>query len=155
VACALVCIHAKGFVHKDVKPDNVVVSAGGVARLCDMGVLTPVSEQSRCAPVLWSAPELLDDSLRYSEKVDIYSFGLLTNYLFSGLMHTKTKDGRVILPAPEFFSRLVHECLSEPPERRPSAEDILRFLRRFKQLVLEEVLEEEGLGEAGLRELDF
>jgi len=45
-ANALAHAHANGFVHRDVKPANIILAPGGVAKLCDLGLAKEVDEAS-------------------------------------------------------------------------------------------------------------
>lgn len=73
----LAVMHSHGLVHRDVKPDNVVVSAGRAA-LCDLGVSMPVNApDDDCAAGTRSylAPELLagGQDVRANCRTDVFS----------------------------------------------------------------------------------
>ena len=46
MASGLQHAHARGLVHRDVKPDNIMIAQGGVAKLCDLGLAKDVSRGS-------------------------------------------------------------------------------------------------------------
>jgi serine/threonine protein kinase len=129
VAKGLYQFHSKGFVHKDIKPDNILLDGEG-ARLSDLGLSAPCAEQARLAHTLWAAPELLGKGA-YTTKVDIFAYGLLVNFVFSGAEHARDSQGRVTLRDSPYFSELVQLCISEQAAR-PTASEICHFFNNFK-----------------------
>jgi serine/threonine protein kinase len=88
---ALNKLHNKKFVHKDIKPDNLFIDSGNILIVGDMGLCGPYSEQSHKGPRYWSAPEVLMGEI-YKTPVDIFSFGLILSYMFSGKVHLRKRD---------------------------------------------------------------
>jgi serine/threonine protein kinase len=79
VAEALDFAHAQGIVHRDVKPDNVLISAGGVAKLTDFGLVKDMEtgpSLTATATVLgtphFMAPEQFDDAKTVDRRSDVY-----------------------------------------------------------------------------------
>ncbi|KAI0183391.1 kinase-like domain-containing protein [Xylaria flabelliformis] len=98
IALGLHAIHEAGFIHGDLKPDNVIILAHDdpnrqlVAKILDFGGSSKRSHGKASAPAhttkLWSAPEVLNcDSDVDWEKADVYSFGLIFASLWARLQH--------------------------------------------------------------------
>jgi hypothetical protein len=79
---ALAYIHAVGVLHRDVKPQNVLIGEDGRARLTDFGIAQPEDATSltQTGEVLgtarYIAPEVMNGE-RASERSDLYSLGVL------------------------------------------------------------------------------
>lgn len=91
-------IHSKKLIHRDIKPDNVMIEPGNKPRLIDFGVSKIASKTSTFTKVQmgttpYMAPEMFDvDEESVSEKPvpvstysDIWSFGCMISEVFSGI----------------------------------------------------------------------
>lgn len=78
--------HDMGVVHRDIKPENILLTASGKIKLADFGLAMRISEGQNLTGLAGSpayvAPEVLLG--RYSEKVDIWSAGVLLHALLVG-----------------------------------------------------------------------
>ncbi len=82
IANALHQIHQLKLVHRDVKPDNILVTTGGVAKLTDLGLVKILDEDidltrpnSGLGTPNFMAPEQFDNSKHADARYDIYSLG--------------------------------------------------------------------------------
>jgi serine/threonine protein kinase len=82
-------IHSESFVHRDLKPGNLLIDERGRCRIGDWGSskfivngVTPWTGGIR-GSVQYAAPELYDDP-PYSEKIDVFAFGLILYELVVG-----------------------------------------------------------------------
>jgi serine/threonine-protein kinase len=123
VARALDHAHKNGLVHGDVKPDNVIVTRDGVAKLTDLGVarLTAKSGTGEdtahvASPDYWS-PEQGRGKADVGPAADLYGLG-------ATLFHMLT--GEVPFPAESREATLARLLTEPPPSPRARVPDLLK-----------------------------
>jgi serine/threonine protein kinase len=91
VALALDWLHDQGIVHRDVKPDNIIVSPDGLAKLTDLGLVKErLFDQSltRTGSALgtpnFMAPEQFRDAKNVDRRCDVYSLGATFYQMVTG-----------------------------------------------------------------------
>lgn len=80
--------HAHNIMHRDVKPENILVSREGVLRLCDFGFARHMSSRGKYTDYVatrwYRAPELLVGDVAYGRAVDIWAIGCIFAELSDG-----------------------------------------------------------------------
>ncbi|GAB2219413.1 hypothetical protein Droror1_Dr00007048 [Drosera rotundifolia] len=80
--------HEMGVVHRDIKPENILLTSSGAMKLADFGLAVRILNGQRLSGLVGSpayvAPEVITGE--YSEKVDIWSAGVLLYALLSGVL---------------------------------------------------------------------
>src|SRR5438874_5410226 len=157
VARALEFAHEKGVVHRDIKPDNILL-AGNAAVVSDFGIgkalaVARVGDQSETLTDLgvavgtpqYMAPEQILGDPAADHRADLYAFGCVAYELLTGeppfaglsrmaLMRAHIVDVPTPLTAkradiPETLCALVARCLEKKPEDRPtSAHEVISIL---------------------------
>ncbi|MFI7673074.1 serine/threonine-protein kinase [Actinophytocola sp. NPDC049390] len=91
VAGALDAAHADGLVHRDVKPSNVLLDAGGFAYLVDFGIARSMSASSAITgigvpvgTVAYMAPERFQPDSLVDHRADVYSLACLLYQCLAG-----------------------------------------------------------------------
>lgn len=141
-ATALAAVHSAGVVHRDLKPDNIMLAADG-PRVIDFGIARAVESTSVTASgvigtIGYMAPEQLE-GMRLTSAVDLFSWGAVMVFAATGreAFPGPTQAARIarILggePDVEGFEGPLHEvvrtCLHKDPARRPDASALLQQL---------------------------
>lgn len=147
-AAGLAHAHRAGVVHRDVKPENILVSDRGETKLVDFGIARIAGQETLTASgavlgtLAYMAPEQAD-GLRPGPAADVYSLALTLYELWAG-EHPLTGDGpaataraigepilslgevRPDLP-PELIAE-IDACLDPDPEERPLVSEVERLL---------------------------
>lgn len=81
-------VHGKGIVHRDVKPDNIIIDSNGYPKLADFGIAefsNKIVPGSQYGTLTYMAPEIIFEH-EYSYTVDYYSCGVLLLLMVTGDM---------------------------------------------------------------------
>ena len=133
--------HRVGVVHRDLKPQNIMIDREGNARIMDFGIARSVKGKGITgANVLIGTPEYMSpeqvDGKEAGPRSDLYSLGVVLFEMLTGRVPfegdtplsvaVKQKseappDPRALnRQVPEDLARLVLQCLDKAPERRPA-----------------------------------
>jgi tetratricopeptide (TPR) repeat protein/tRNA A-37 threonylcarbamoyl transferase component Bud32 len=158
VARALAYAHGHGIVHRDIKPDNVLLSVGS-ATVTDFGIAKAIAAArdggedhatltqigTSIGTPSYMAPEQAAGDPHTDHRADIYSFGAMAYELVAGQppfqastparllaahMTEAPRDVRSVRPdAPPLLADLIMACLAKEPSARPQqATDLVRVL---------------------------
>jgi serine/threonine-protein kinase len=88
IADALEYLRSEGCIHRDVKPDNILVDAQGLAKLCDLGFATEIAAQDKKTTRLgtpgYVSPEQARGDADVGVGTDIYSLGVTLYAMLAG-----------------------------------------------------------------------
>ncbi|MCK2238961.1 MULTISPECIES: serine/threonine-protein kinase [unclassified Crossiella] len=128
VLTGLELLHAQGYVHRDVKPENVLVSGDGRYKLADFGTARIVESvrlgltMADLGTIPYSPPER--GTRTPTPAYDVFSFGAMAVVCLSGEVPTNTEALRSFfdqLDLPPDIAELISSCLEADPELRPES----------------------------------
>jgi serine/threonine protein kinase len=126
-------VHSRRIVHGDLKPENILLDGNGRALIADFGMSRPLSAQGlatrEVGTQLYAAPEQLGDDPEYTEKVDVFAFGLILYEIIGQDAFAEHRFSTVPgLTIPDEFGFLMQDliprCWSLSPSDRPSFSEI-------------------------------
>ena len=127
VLSALACAHDAGLVHRDVKPENVLINSRGQIKVADFGLAKAISTQTSTATqglligtVSYLPPELVMNG-RADARSDVYSAGVM---LFELLTGRKPHTGET--PIQVAYAHVHNDV--PPPSRFPTAGHVPPYL---------------------------
>ncbi|GBG34827.1 Protein kinase, putative [Hondaea fermentalgiana] len=151
IAAGMAYIHENNMIHFDVKCENVLLDTAGHAKICDLGIAQVTNSNDKVEAVhhqgtpAYMAPELLRDNEGITNKVDVYSYGLvLWQIMFERQPHPRTwtvpklfyevRYNRYRPPIDDkagvdvALLNLMRRCWDEDPNGRPPFAQIIKEL---------------------------
>ncbi|XP_048141200.1 tyrosine-protein kinase ABL1-like isoform X2 [Rhodamnia argentea] len=172
IARGMEYLHSQKIYHGDLNPTNVLLKSRTpsegyfLVKVAGYGSSTVLNCNSNClpnqdsiSPFIWYAPEVLAEQekpesnsiSKYSEKADVYSFGMICFQLLTGKipfeeghlqgdkMSRNIRTGERPLfsfPSPKYLVNLTRRCWQTEPSLRPSFSSICRILRNVKKFLV-------------------
>ena len=139
--CVMAYIHSRGFVHRDLKTQNILLDKNLDIKMCDFGLTKLKSELNSgsgqfAGTPCYMAPELFDRKY-YNDKVDVFAFGTVLWEIYTqkipyancDAMEIKQKvtKGEELYSSsivPKQIASLILKCRSVKASDRPSFEEI-------------------------------
>lgn len=153
IAKALAFLHSRQYVHRDVKPDNILLHPQGIAKLADLGLAKRLNDDTQLTtvthgvgtPYYMAYEQALNPAL-VDGRSDIFALGatlyhLITGQLpFPGANHTEVlrliRAGHYVpipthgLPIPPAVIEIIHATLARDPRIRfQTAEELIAALQ--------------------------
>jgi WD40 repeat protein len=154
--------HDKGFIHRDIKPQNILLTKDGLVKITDFGILRLIGDnrgetgapqqkgQGRNATVgfrgtpNYASPEQLRNAHRVDRRTDIFSFGLCLWMMFCGKRPYKQNlegtcpEPEAVRPEivlPDSLKAILKKCAAFKPDERFA--DFTELREALNQVYLE------------------
>ena len=155
ILLALEHAHSKGVIHRDIKPQNIMLLKNGVIKVTDFGIAklpnaeTVTMSDKAIGTVYYISPEQASGK-KVDRRSDIYSLGVLMYEMTTGrlpfiadspvtvaLMHVKDQPKRpseIVPSIPKCLEQIILAAMEKRPDKRvQSAAQMLRLLDRVKK----------------------
>lgn len=118
LACGVKELHANGIIHTDLKPENCIIK-DGVVKIANLdSLITPSGDAytpEYFKSIWWSAPEILRGDDNFTNKVDVWSLGLILANMYVKEPITGKADVSTVLDRIE-MSVVKYKTKSHPPK---------------------------------------
>ncbi|XP_031476625.1 serine/threonine-protein kinase STY13-like isoform X1 [Nymphaea colorata] len=153
VARGMAYVHGLGFIHRDLKSDNLLIATDKSIKIADFGVARIEVQTDGMTPETgtyrWMAPEMIQHR-PYNQKVDVYSFGIVLWELITGSLpfHNMTavqaafavvnKGVRPAIPPDclPVLAEIMTRCWDVNPDVRPPFAEVVKMLENAEQEIL-------------------
>ena len=153
IASGLEAAHNSHIIHRDIKPQNILISRDGTAKVTDFGIAKAASSNTITASAMGSVHYISPEQARggYSdEKSDIYSLGVTLYEMLSGKVPFEGESTVTVALAhiqdeavplqqidpniPLSLSKIVQKCMQKKADfRYPTSADLIADLKMFLQ----------------------
>lgn len=153
IASGLEAAHTNNIIHRDIKPQNILIARDGTAKVTDFGIAKAASSNTITASAMGSVHYISPEQARggfSDEKSDIYSLGVSMYEMLSGSLPftgesavavalAHIQEDAVPLAAidatiPRGLSNIVAKCMQKKTELRyPTAADLIADMKMFLQ----------------------
>ena len=121
---ALIYIHSKGIIHRDIKLDNILIDLNNTIKICDFGVSKQVKKGEvifdQCGTPAYIAPEILRNEGFQGGAADIWSAGIVLYAMVQGRVPFFTKDVQ------ELYMMITKNPYSPLTKCTPELEDLMK-----------------------------
>lgn len=150
IAQGMEAAHANHIIHRDIKPQNIIISREGKVKVTDFGIAKATSSNTVTSNAMGSVHYISPEQVRggnSDEKSDIYSLGVTLYEMISGSVpfegdnavsiavnHIQNEAktlGEIIPTIPVSIDKIVQKCMQKNPERRYlTASELIADLKR-------------------------
>ncbi len=141
LAAAVEHVHDHGYMHLDLKPENIIISRAGTVYLCDFDTAQPIPDrpiklEKKSGTPFYMPPEVTN-GWKFDHRADIYAYAVTVYELLTEVKPFEGQTQKAMLAnqlnaryrirkmrefnpnIPVGLEAVIHKCLDFVPEKRP------------------------------------
>ncbi|MDW3631938.1 MAG: protein kinase [Nitrososphaeraceae archaeon] len=149
ISKGLYYLHDKNLIHQDFHPGNLLFSNDHCLNITDLGLCKSANQNTRSNGIYGVLPYVAPEVLHrkdYTMASDIYSFGIVTYELITGIppYHNIKYDSDLALNicqglrpkipsnVPPLLTKLIMECWNAQPDKRPTSKKLFTIINKWR-----------------------
>ncbi|CAF3376096.1 unnamed protein product [Rotaria socialis] len=139
IASGMRKIHGRKMIHRDIRPDNILVNDEYIAKIGDLGIAyriqtTAQQMATNTGCISYMPPEFYKH--KCDQSLDVFTFGLTLYFIFTETFHAYEEEGNIIKLTKNspVFEEIIERCAHHDSKQRPLAVELESIFALYKRI---------------------
>ncbi|CAF1215046.1 unnamed protein product [Rotaria sp. Silwood1] len=138
IASGMRKLHGRKMIHRDIRPDNILVNEDYTAKIGDLGIAFRIETKAQqmvtnTGCISYMPPEFYQH--KCDQSLDVFTFGLTLYFMFTETSHVYQNEGHQIILTKRclIFQEIIDRCVHHDPKQRPLATELEAIFALYKR----------------------